>query len=648
MGEQVTYSKSEAVEENSSGNTLYYLDKKSFSNALEKINSDPVACTALFAQMARFNTLYMVSRAGSGHLGSSFSSLDIVSWLYLNVLTGNDRYYSSKGHDSPGLYSVLAGLDVIPFEKIHALRRIKGLPGHPTVETAGMHANTGSLGMGISKAKGFIKADRLLGRKPGRVFVMTGDGELQEGQIWESLMSAARDAGGQLIAIVDHNKIQSDTYVDKVSSLGDLEAKFRAFGWEARTCDGHNLDAIKEAVSTPTENNKPLAVIANTIKGKGVSFMEHTSMAQDAEYYVYHSGAPSREDYLSAQRELLNDIQARSQSLGLELPPLLTANFEPVALPEKPERMIPAYTDAILHQAGSNPNLVALDADLILDTGLIPFKERFPERFFECGIAEQDMVSQAGAMALGGLLPVVHSFSCFLTARPVEQIYNNCTERTKVVYVGTLAGVLPAGPGSSHQAIRDISTMSSLPDFLIIEPICASQVAEILDWACNTHSGSSYIRLTSIPYSNKVDAKTLNPVSAGVGHVLCDGHAATFIVSSPVLVAEALSAAEMLAVSGVDIRVIATPWLNRIDTAWYAANLNKGKPVITIENHFVDNGFGNFAIAALAEQGILESCPVDRVGIRGHVNCGRNAEVLASHNMDAASIAERMRSLLRT
>ena len=186
--------------------------------------------TRIFAALCRINTLYMIAKAGSGHVGTSFSSLDIVSWLYLNELrqpaAGNgtgprDIYFSSKGHDVPALYAVLIATGRLEWELLHRLRRLGGLPGHPDVATPGVAANTGSLGMGISKAKGMVAADRLSGRE-GRVYVLLGDGELQEGQFWESLVSAANDSMGEIVAIVDHNKIQSDTWVARVSDLGDL------------------------------------------------------------------------------------------------------------------------------------------------------------------------------------------------------------------------------------------------------------------------------------------------------------------------------------------------------------------------------------------------------------------------------------------
>src|SRR5947208_11775613 len=157
----------------------------------------------------------MIARAGSGHIGTSFSCMDVLSWLHLEVVGPDDRYFSSKGHDAPGLYAVLIGLGRLDFEQLHRLRRLPGLPGHPDVQTTpAVVTNTGSLGMGISKAKGFALADRLAGRV-GETFVLTGDGELQEGQFWESLGSAVNLGIDRITVVVDHNKLQSDTWVSQ-------------------------------------------------------------------------------------------------------------------------------------------------------------------------------------------------------------------------------------------------------------------------------------------------------------------------------------------------------------------------------------------------------------------------------------------------
>ena len=421
---------------------LKYIPPSEFDR-IRAVCQDPLVTTALFANLSRINALYMIACARSGHIGSSFSSLDMVSWLFLNELRyqpmGEDIYFSSKGHDAPGLYAVLTGMGRLPFPLIHRLRRVGGLPGHPDVHTEGIETNTGSLGMGVSKAKGMIGAARITG-KSVQAYVLTGDGELQEGQFWESLVSAVNGRFEEITVIVDHNKVQSDTLVSKVSDLGDLEAKFSAYGWHVDRCDGHDLAAFAKILSKQKEiMGKPKAIIADTIKGRGVSFMEHTTMASDQRLYAYHSGAPDDDTYTRAVNELLTSVNACLKDLGAaEVTIDQNTSLRPPTL-DKPQRLIPAYGSALVREAEANHDIVALDADLALDCGLLPFEEQFPNRFFECGIAEQDMVSQAGGMALKGLLPVVHSFACFLSARPNEQIYNNATESTRIMYVGSLA-----------------------------------------------------------------------------------------------------------------------------------------------------------------------------------------------------------------
>jgi transketolase len=645
VGEQITYSVSEAEQETTAGTRLKYLPQEAFGSVRESTGT-AIQKAALFAQMARFNTLYMVAKAGSGHLGSSFSSIDIMSWLYLNVLGPGDRFFSSKGHDSPGLYSVQAAIGILPFDKIHGLRRLDGLPGHPDVGTPGAYTNTGSLGMGVSKAKGFVFSDLLHGKTETRVYVLTGDGELQEGQFWESLMSATRDARNRLTVIVDHNKVQSDSFVSVVSDLGDLEAKFAAFDCDVFRCDGHDLRTLGQLLERSAHASRTQVIVADTRKGRGVAFMEHTSMPPGEEYYRFHSGAPSPEDYSRAAKELLDDIHAKALELGIGAFMPIEVEVEPLRVPGDAERMIPAYSEVILDEAAKNGALVALDADLILDTGLIPFRKTYPQRFIECGIAEQDMVSRAGTMALGGLLPVVHSFACFLTTRAAEQIYNNCTERSKIIYMGALAGVLPGGPGHSHQAVRDITAMSSMPGITMIEPASAAQLQAAVRWAVRSNAASTYLRVTSIPYEASKSQKALDQLQEGCGHVLQTGASATVVAAGPIMTYQALGAAAILSEERIDLKVISMPWLNKFNMAWFQSELEGGQPLMTLENHYVESGFGVMLAAQLAQAGLLGNRKLAIEGIKEIPACGRNDEVLAYHELTADKIATKLRCLI--
>src|SRR5581483_6662802 len=253
------------------GMSLRYVPRSEFERILA-LGGDRHERAAAFSDACRLNALYMIERAGSGHPGTTLSSIDVVSWLHLEVLRDGDRYFSSKGHDVPGLYAILLGLGKLDWGLIHGLRRFGGLPGHPdVVRTPEVVTSTGSLGMGVSKARGFVLANRFQGR-PGRVYVLTGDGELQEGQFWESLQQTANRRLAEITVIVDRNLVQSDTWVSEVNDLGDLEGKLRAFGWEVGSCDGHDFRALAGALDEldARPSGLPKALVARTRKGGGV------------------------------------------------------------------------------------------------------------------------------------------------------------------------------------------------------------------------------------------------------------------------------------------------------------------------------------------------------------------------------------------
>lgn len=632
--------------------TLYYVPAGEYNRILALQITD-IEKTDLFAAMCRINTLYMIARAGSGHIGSSFSSIDIMSWVMLNEIqpsgktdAGKNFFFSSKGHDAPALYSVLIGLNKLNFELIHKLRKIDGLPGHPDVSTPNIITNTGSLGMGISKAKGMITANRLQGLS-GNFYVLTGDGELQEGQIWESLVSACNSKMQELTVIVDHNKLQSDTLVAKVSDLGDLEIKFKSFGWFVVRCNGHDLNAFSTALEeTKKVTDKPKVIIADTIKGCGVSFMQHTAIDSDVEFYKFHSGAPSDEAYSKAAQELINQLNNRCKDLAIEaitLEQVVKPRVNPVG---NQQRLIPAYSDALLKQAEKKPLLVVLNADLILDTGLFPFQEKYPDRFIECGIAEQDMVSQAGGMALFGLLPIVHSFACFLTARPNEQIYNNSTEKKKIIYVGSLAGVLPGGPGHSHQGIRDIATMGSIPGLIAVEPSNPEEVKLLLDWCIDKADGPCYIRLNSLPWEIKYAQTKLEDIVLGHGQVLKEGGFIAIISHGPAMLSVSVAVADKLFEEhAVSAKVINLPWLNYVDLDWLTSVTRNCKFLVTIEDHFQIGGQSD-AIAKAISSDFSNQLKFTSISVKGIPIGGANQEVLAHEGLDSVSVLNKIKSIV--
>jgi transketolase len=600
--------------------------------------SDKHARASLFADAIRLNALYMIARAGSGHIGSSFSSAEIFAWLYLNEVDDATTFFSSKGHDAPGLYAALIATGQLEQDLIHRLRRSQGLPGHPDVAYRGVSANTGSLGMGISKAKGMIRAHRIRGEKH-RVFVLTGDGELQEGQIWESLASAANEQVTELTVLIDHNKLQSDTFVSLVSELGDLEAKFSAFGWEVHRIDGHDTREIEQVLAK--EPKSPRAIICDTVKGRGVTFMEHTALMLEERWYRFHSGAPSRADYQKASQEICNRLEAglRASDIGdLVLSRVVSAS-QAASTKGKVHRLIDAYSDQLAKAGEVIERLVVLDADLIKDTGVAMFAELYPNRFVECGIAEQDMVSQASGLALSGMLPVVHSFSCFLSSRPNEQIYNAATEKKKIIYVGSLAGVLPGGPGHSHQGVRDLGALSGVPNLVFLQPATEEETRAALDFAIADERNSYYLRLVSVPSHYEIDPKSA-PLSFGRGNVVLEGDPrVTLLSSGPTLLSQAMSAAQSLGTRGeTRPRVVNMPFLNRIDRVWLEELCQSTEVLIIVDDHYVEGGLGCRIAAEISLAGI-KTLPVVRA-IETIPAFGSAEEVLAFHGLNAETLSQ--------
>jgi transketolase len=415
------------------GMKLYYVPKAE----LDKITDNAVMLDAL-----RLQILYMVQQAGSGHLGGSLSSLTIMVPLFFGGMGPDDVFISSKGHDAPALYAILQAKGIIPFDSIHTFRRPGGLPGHPTIDVPGILFNTGSLGMGISKANGLAAADRLAGRKR-KIHVLVGDGELEEGQNWEAI----RNAQAGVHVYVDKN-------IEKLSCEAALPV------W----------DLMDEAMDLFAE--------IDTIKGAGISFMEGNNK--------YHAGALTEEEYNRAVAEVWSRLPATVTIKG--------TCKHPYPRPFSVHELAKAYPD-IIARVGADPRVVVMDADLEPDCGLTVFRASYPDRFIQCGIAEQDMVSMATGLSAGGFLPIVHSFAAFLCRRANEQIYNACLERRHIVFVGAMAGMLPTGPGTSHECIEDVALMKTMPGMTILVPETPDQLRGAMEWAINEATGPVYVSI---------------------------------------------------------------------------------------------------------------------------------------------------------
>ena len=622
----------------------------------------------LFADMCRYNTLVAVKKAGSGHLGSSLSAMDITTYLYLNELNvfevgfdspDRDIYFSSKGHDVPGLYSLFYALGIIPEEKLLMLRRLHGLDGHPEVRQNGIEASTGSLGMGISKGKGMAWAKNY-NKNKGHVYVLTGDGEFQEGQIYESLQATAHQKVSNITAIMDHNKYQTDMLVADVNNIEDVVQKVSSFGWHVLRINGHDYNVLKKTFDDLKKvTNKPKMIVADTIKGRGVSFMEKPEMETFGGkiLYKWHSGAPDDDSYEKGLAELTETINKLSQKLGIGKIEIPENKGEGKAITKlEKEFVTEAYGDALCEIAKTNDKLVVLDGDLSADCKLRKFEKTYPDRFIENGIAEQDMVSMAGGLARMGLVPVVSTFASFLAARANEQIYNNAGEKTKVVYTCHFSGLIPAGPGKSHQSVRDISLFGALPNVTIIQPCNAEETKWATEYCVNKAEENCVLRLVIGPSPEKIELPKDYKFKVGVGAELTDGNDALIFSYGPVMLHEALVAADYLKKIGFGLKVINMPWLNKINKDWLKKVVKDQKKIFVLEDHSAIGGLGDRLLNTLTEIGEIigpTSSGKDRTsprqakefinfGLKEYPECGTPLEVLEFHKLDGKSLAQRI------
>lgn len=245
----------------------------------------------------RKDILFEVYNANSGHVGGALSCTDILVAIYFNLINEGDKVILSKGHASAALYAVLAEKSFFEKEELASFRKLNSrLQGHPSyVKTPGIDASSGSLGQGLSVANGMALSFKI-DKKTNHVYVVLGDGEIQEGQIWEALMTASHYKLNNLIVFLDYNKLQIDGTNDEVMKISPVKEKFEAFGFFVQEINGHNFSEIIEAVQKAKEQEKPSMIIANTIKGKGVSFMENKC--------EWHGKAPKKEEYEQAISEL--------------------------------------------------------------------------------------------------------------------------------------------------------------------------------------------------------------------------------------------------------------------------------------------------------------------------------------------------------
>jgi len=471
------------------------------------------------ANLMRGYDLVTLAAAGSGHAGGTLSIMDIVAALYLRVADHDpnspnweqrDRIIWSAGHKAPALYLGLAFAGFCKPEDVVTLRKLwSPFQGHPHwPKLPGIEVSSGSLGQGLSVAVGAALAAKLDGRE-NKVFCLMGDGEQQEGNIWEAAMEAAHYKLDNLIAIVDFNRLQIDGPVCEVMNIEPLEEKYRAFGWEVARIDGHDMQQIVhvlEQAKTCSAAGKPLLVIAATVKGKGVSFMENIA--------GWHGKVPNKEEMIKGLQELGLEEKIPYQQL------LASARHYQAEVEEKLAAKQPKFRGDYwwnagrnmkvkmeptrkgfgqsLAQNGDDPRVVCLGLDISGSITISEFYAGHPERkprWLSMGIAEQSATAAAAGLAKEGKLPVLGTYATFAAARNLDQLrVSVCYGNFNVMVAGAHGGVSVGPDGATHQALEDLFAVCGLPNMSVVVPCDSIETRKATDYLLLQQVGPKYVR----------------------------------------------------------------------------------------------------------------------------------------------------------
>jgi transketolase len=483
------------------------------------------------ANLMRGYDLVTLCAAGSGHAGGTLSIMDITAALYLHVAQHDpknpswpdrDRILWSAGHKAPALYLGLAFAGFCDVNDVVTLRKLHSrFQGHPHwLKLPGVEVSSGSLGQGLSIAVGMALAARI-NEKKHKIFCLMGDGEQQEGQVWEAAMEAGHFHLDNIIAVIDVNGLQIDGWVKDVMQVQPLDEKYAAFGWEVIHVDGHDMNQLVEAFEkAKAVVGKPVVILAKTIKGKGVSFMENVA--------GWHGKTPNRTELDASLKELglteripvdqlldkAKDYQARMDCELEAKMPKFSHDFWWNAGDTMKVKMEPTRKGfgQSLAENGDDERVVCLGLDISGSITIADFYAGKPERknrWFSLGIAEQSATAAAVGLAKEGKLPVVGSYATFSAARNLDQIrVSICYGNFNVLIAGAHAGVSVGPDGATHQALEDLFAMQGLPNMSVVVPCDIIEARKATTYLLLEHKGPKYIRLAREATPIVTDEKT--------------------------------------------------------------------------------------------------------------------------------------------
>ena len=599
------------------------------------------------ANQLRIHSITSTTAAGSGHPTSCMSAADLMAALFFSHMRydpknpqyhNNDRFILSKGHAAPLLYAAWAEAGLVPVEDLQKLRTFGcDLEGHPTPRLSFVDVATGSLGQGLSVGAGMALTARL-DKLDYNTYVLLGDGEIAEGSVWEAASLAGIYRLNNLIAIVDANRLGQSQATAFGHDIDVYRKRFEAFGWRVEDVDGHDIEEILEVLGGVGLDDKPLAIIAKTYKGAGVSFL------QDKD--GWHGKPLNQEEAAKAIAEL----QPSSRSAaGVVIP---SPNQHPA-----PDNAVPSSYPSINYKLGDSvatreaygaalarigevdARVVAVDGDTKNSTYAEKFFKRFPERSTECFIAEQNMVGVATGMGARGKVPFASTFATFFS-RAFDQVRVAGISQANLKLVGSHVGVSIGEDGPSQMGLEDLAMMRAVPGSVVLYPSDAVSAERLVEQLAQ-HRGIGFLRTsrpkTPVIYSND----EAFPVG-GAKVIRQDAGDRATVVAAGVTLHEALKAADLLKGEGIGITVIDAYSVKPLgkDVIREAAQ-KTNNTVITVEDHYIEGGLGDAVAGELSVDGVK----VHKLAVTALPRSGKASQLLAHFGIDAAAIVKKVKSL---
>ncbi|GAA6108295.1 transketolase [Tachysurus ichikawai] len=598
----------------------------------------------------RINSIKATTAAGSGHPTSCCSAADIMSVLFFHTMkykpddprnANNDRFVLSKGHAAPVLYAAWAEAGYLQESELLKLRKINSiLEGHPVPKQAFVDVATGSLGQGLGAACGMAYTGKYFDKASYRVYCMMGDGELSEGSVWEAMAFASFYQLNNLVAILDINRLGQSDPAPLQHKVEKYKKRCEAFGWHAVIVDGHNVEELCKALCQP--HDQPTCIVALTIKGKGIPATE--------DKMGWH-GKPLPKDM---SESVIKDLQSQIIS-SIKLSPLTPTEDTPaislknIHMPSDPSYKLgekiatrKAYGLALTKLGRPNERVVVMDADTKNSTFAEMFKNEFPNRYVECYIAEQNMVSVAvGCAARDRNVVFASTFATFFT-RAYDQLRMAAISESNINLCGSHCGVSIGEDGPSQMALEDLAMFRAIPTATVFYPSDAVSTEKAVELAAKT-KGICFIR-TSRP-ENPVIYNSNEEFHVGQAKVVhkSDKDEVT-VIGAAVTLFEALDAAEQLKNEGINIRVIDLFTIKPLDSKTVIENArDTGGRIITVEDHYYEGGLGEAVCSAVVNEHDLT---VHRLAVSHVPRSGKPRELLEMFNIDCGAIVRAVKKII--